>query len=157
MYQEGYVEAKDVFKISHFYLLFLNRISKLCFFNFQRCWRRATLRKITRDKNGIKKYLSTNSCPATRKDDRTHRRLTILTVSMTFTFYLSWTPYAVCSLFTIFQRSLSHLPNVIAILMAKSGTVINPILYIFLNNDVSTHAFLLSVLHRVQILTKFNH
>ena len=113
-------------------------------YNLQRLWRRATLRRIHRDKNGMRKYIQ-DDCPSARKDDRIHRRLTILTVSMTFTFYLSWTPYALCSLFTLFQRSLPQVPNVIAILMAKSGTVINPILYIFLNNDVSVIKFSLSI------------
>ena len=103
----------------------------------------------------MSKYIQ-DACPSTRKDDRIHQRLTILTVSMTFTFYLSWTPYALCSLFTLFQRSLPQVPNVIAILMAKSGTVINPILYIFLNNDVSVIRFSLSIFRNDYCLMPIN-
>ena len=57
---------------------------------------------------------------------------------MTLSFYLSWTPYAINTLLTMFGIWIPlPLLNVIAILLAKSGTVINPILYIFFNKDVS--------------------
>ena len=58
---------------------------------------------------------------------------------MTCAFYLCWTPYAIHSILRIAEVwQPPRLSNVIAILFAKSGTVINPILYIFFNNDVST-------------------
>ena len=111
-------------------------VLKLKLYVFQRSLKRATIHRISRDGNGITRYLQ-NSCHAIKRNHRSHRRLTLLTVSMTLTFYISWAPYALTSFLTIIGHSLPHLPNVIAILLAKSGTVINPILYIFLNNDVS--------------------
>ena len=56
---------------------------------------------------------------------------------MTISFYLSWTPYAVNSLLTMWGYIVPHLPNVIAVLFAKSATMVNPILYILLNKEVS--------------------
>ena len=118
----------------HIFLVIEN-LKLLYYLYFQRNKRRAALRRISRNENGISRHLQ-NSGSAGKRDLRLHRRLTILTTSMTFTFYLSWTPYAVCSFFTIINHSLPHLPNVVAILMAKLGTVINPILYIYFNKEV---------------------
>ena len=65
------------------------------------------------------------------------RNLTILIVSMTLAFYFTWIPYAISSLLTMVGVSIHPIANVIAILCAKSSIVINPILYIFYNKDVS--------------------
>ena len=65
------------------------------------------------------------------------RILTVLIVSMTLTFYFSWLPYAINALLTMSGVLIPHVANVLAILFAKSGTVINPVLYIFFNQDVS--------------------
>ena len=66
-----------------------------------------------------------------------HRKLAFLTLSMTISFYISWTPYAINSLLIMSGYDVPHIPNVIAVLFAKSATIVNPILYIFLNKDVS--------------------
>ena len=54
---------------------------------------------------------------------------------MTVSFYLSWMPYAADCLLIMCGVTVSSKFHVIAVLFAKSGTVINPILYIFLNNE----------------------
>ena len=56
---------------------------------------------------------------------------------MTLGFYFCWTPYAINCIAAMAGSSLPRNAGVIAILFAKSGTIINPILYIFLNKDVS--------------------
>ena len=94
------------------------------------------LRRIVRQNNGTSRWIN-NSCPVSKKDRSMHRKLTILTTSMTISFYLSWTPYAVNSLLTMWGYIVPHLPNVIAVLFAKSATMVNPILYILLNKEVS--------------------
>ena len=84
-----------------------------------------------------------------QETQKLQRNLTLLNLSMTVSFYLSWMPYAADCLLIMCGVTVSSKFHVIAVLFAKSGTVINPILYIFLNNDVSTNAFSLSILHRV--------
>ena len=76
---------------------------------------------------------------AIKKIQNRQRRLTLLTLSMTLSFYATWTPYAIHSILRILPGDWkpSYLSNVVAILCAKSGTIINPVIYIFLNNDVS--------------------
>ena len=65
------------------------------------------------------------------------KRLTILTVSMTLSFYLCWMPYALNCILTLCGVSVPHVTNVFATLLAKTGVVINPVIYIFFNKDVS--------------------
>ena len=65
------------------------------------------------------------------------KRLTILTASMTISFYICWMPYAIICILKMFGVSVPHLINIFAPLLAKSGVIINPIIYIFFNKDVS--------------------
>ena len=68
--------------------------------------------------------------------------MTLLTLSMTLSFYATWTPYAIHSILRLVpgeEWQPSEISNVIAILCAKSGTIINPILYVFFNDDVSKY------------------
>ena len=89
-----------------------------------------------------------NGCTgAIKRLQQRQRKLTILTILMTLSFYISWTPYATCS----FLRVLGvlkepPLSNVIGKLFAKSETILNPILYIFFNNEVSTTLHLSTLL-----------
>ena len=79
--------------------------------------------------------------PMVQRNRKMHHKLTVLITSMTVSFYLSWTPYAINSLLTMLGVwTPNHLLSVIAILFAKSATLINPILYIVFNNDVSFEA-----------------
>ena len=94
------------------------------------------MRRITRKSNGTDRYIY-NLCPVSKRDKQMHRKLTILTMSMTVSFYVSWTPYVINCLLIMYGYNLPHLPNVIAALFAKSATMVNPVLYIFLNKDVS--------------------
>ena len=74
---------------------------------------------------------------SSRKFDKRQRKTTFLLLIMTISFYVSWTPYAINSILAMSGVGLPRLVNVIAILCSKSGTVINPILYIFYNKNVS--------------------
>lgn len=60
---------------------------------------------------------------------------------MTVSFYLSWLPYAADCLLIMCGVTVSSNFHVVAVLFAKSGTVINPILYIFFNKEVSCRYF----------------
>ena len=74
------------------------------------------------------------------------RKVAILIVMMTASFYLTWTPYAVTSLLAMVSSRTSNIQTIvssprisiiISILFAKVGTILNPLLYIFFNKDVS--------------------
>ena len=71
---------------------------------------------------------------ATQKKQRHN---TMLIVLMTLSFYVSWTPYAIYGILRMIGVLLPRLVVVLSILFAKSGTIINPILYIFFNKGVS--------------------
>ena len=72
-----------------------------------------------------------------QKQQTMQRRVTILASSMTLSFYITWMPYAIDCILSMSGVEIAHATNVYAILFAKTGTVVNPILYIFLNKDVS--------------------
>ena len=70
-------------------------------------------------------------------EQKVQRKITTLIILMTLAFYVTWTPYAISSLLTMAGVSLSFISKAIAALCTKTSVVINPILYIFLNTDVS--------------------
>ena len=63
-------------------------------------------------------------------------KLRLLIMSMTVSFYISWTPYATVCILSMLGISSPRLGNILSILFAKTGTVINPILYIYFNKEV---------------------
>ena len=73
---------------------------------------------------------------ALKRAQKQQRKLTITIILMTLAFYLTWILYAINCLLAMSGIILPHAYNVIAVLVAKSGIVINPIIYIFFNNNV---------------------
>jgi hypothetical protein len=69
--------------------------------------------------------------------ERKQLKVTIIIVLMTLSFYITWTPYAINSLLAMVGAMVHRPTAVLSILFAKSGTIINPILYIFLNKQVN--------------------
>ena len=55
---------------------------------------------------------------------------------MTVSFYVCWTPFAVKCILAIQQIQLTAVVAGLALLLAKLGVIINPLIYIFNNNDV---------------------
>ena len=55
---------------------------------------------------------------------------------MTISFYICWLPYAITSTMAIFGISLTFAFSVPAFLFAKLGVIVNPIIYIFFNQEV---------------------
>ena len=91
---------------------------------------------IARQGNAMYVHAHTN---AIKRLQQRQRKLTLLTLSMTLSFYICWTPYATCALLRVLGvLKEPPLSNVLATLFAKTETVVNPILYIFFNNEVST-------------------
>ena len=74
-------------------------------------------------------------------------KLRFLILSMTVSFYISWTPYAIVCILSMLGISTPRLGNILSILFAKTGTVFNPILYIYFNKEVRINATKSYVLH----------
>ena len=55
---------------------------------------------------------------------------------MTISFYICWLPYAVTSTMSILGLYVAFTMSVPAFLFAKLGVIVNPIIYIFFNQEV---------------------
>ena len=73
-----------------------------------------------------------------KQKQKRQRRMTILVVVMTLSFYVTWTPYAVISFMAMLEVMPSQVANFLAIHFCKSGVIVNPVLYIWFNNSVSS-------------------
>ena len=60
---------------------------------------------------------------------------------MTLSFYLCWTPYAVRCILGMVGVELNAKLSGISILFSKLGVIMNPLVYIFYNKEVSLHKF----------------
>ena len=56
---------------------------------------------------------------------------------MTAGFYVCWSPYAIKCILSIVNIQVSVLPSIFAVLITKLEVIINPIIYIFSNNQVT--------------------
>ena len=56
---------------------------------------------------------------------------------MTLSFYLTWTPYAIDCILAMSGIRVPENVKIFALLFSKSGTIINPALYIYSNTKVS--------------------
>ena len=76
-----------------------------------------------------------------------------LTISiMALSFYICWTPYAVRCILAMVGVDLNAKFSGVSILISKLGVIVNPILYIFHNKEVSQK---ISIIHKnFSILTK---
>ena len=64
------------------------------------------------------------------------RKITLLILSMTISFYLCWTPFAINGLLAMASVLPHRVIIISATLFAKVGTILHPILYVFLNKEV---------------------
>ena len=120
---------------------------KLCFifyfinFKLYFIFNQRTNKAIIRKKESVKgRCHKTKDQPVSdsiRKEAKMQRKLTLLSTLMTFAFYLSWMPYALVCLIVMSGVNIPRRYQMFASLFAKSGTLVNPILYIFFNKDVS--------------------
>lgn len=67
------------------------------------------------------------------------QRVLIMVVVMVICFLLCWLPYATVALIATFGKPglITPAASIILSILAKSSTVYNPIIYIFLNKQVS--------------------
>ena len=56
---------------------------------------------------------------------------------MIIAFYICWTPYAMTSIFSMLGINVTSVPSGLAILVAKLEVIVNPIIYIYFNKEVS--------------------
>ena len=55
---------------------------------------------------------------------------------MTLSFYVCWTPYAIKVILELLGMPLAVAQSLLLLIFAKSGVIVNPILYIFYNKEV---------------------
>ena len=75
--------------------------------------------------------------PRPSKRSRSTRKIESMIAMMTFSFYVCWTPYAIKVILELFGIPLSVAQSLMLLVFAKLGVIINPILYIFYNKEVS--------------------
>lgn len=70
---------------------------------------------------------------------RAESKVAWMVVMMVLAFLVSWLPYAALALTVVFNPDvqLAVLVKVVPIYMAKSSTVYNPLIYIYMNKQVS--------------------
>ena len=102
----------------------------------KRKWKKRSIRELTTSTMSIAGQ-SQGSGDILKNAERNQLKVTIFIILMTLSFYITWTPYAISSLLAMVGDTVYRTAGVISILAAKFGTIINPILYIFLNKQVS--------------------
>lgn len=75
-----------------------------------------------------------------RSSERRDSRVLLMVVSMVTGYLLCWLPYGVVAMLASFGRpgALPPAASLIPSLLAKSSTVLNPVIYVLLNNQVTT-------------------
>lgn len=71
---------------------------------------------------------------------KSEMKVAYMVILMVLTFLLSWLPYAVLAMLVVFnpEVEISPLVATVPVYLAKSSTVYNPIIYIYLNKQVHT-------------------
>ena len=74
--------------------------------------------------------------PVSRKREQ---RVLLMVITMVVAYLLCWLPYGVMALVATFGRPglVTPAASIIPSILAKLSTVINPVIYIFMNNQVS--------------------
>ena len=81
---------------------------------------------------------STRECQAQRRSMERKLVATSTIAIMTAGFYICWAPYAVKCILLMVDIHISILPSTLAVLITKLEVIINPIVYIFFNNQVTS-------------------
>lgn len=69
---------------------------------------------------------------------RREQHILLMVLSMVSCYMLCWMPYGVTALMATFGKSglVTPMASVVPSILAKFSTVVNPIIYVFLNNQV---------------------
>ena len=89
------------------------------------------------ESNDHDQHVKTDSIIDTKTSQNKDFTIASTIAVMTASFYACWTPYAVRCILSMFGVDLSRVPSTLTILFAKLGVVVNPLIYIFYNKEVS--------------------
>lgn len=69
---------------------------------------------------------------------RREQHILLMVLSMVSCYMLCWMPYGVTALMATFGKSglVTPMASVVPSILAKFSTVVNPVIYVFLNNQV---------------------
>ncbi|XP_069550262.1 teleost multiple tissue opsin 3a [Brachyistius frenatus] len=81
----------------------------------------------------IKRVVKINLLAAQRRE----QRILVMVFSMVSCYMLCWMPYGIMALIATFSRSgvVTPIASVVPSILAKSSTVVNPVIYVFFNNQ----------------------
>ena len=80
--------------------------------------------------------------PSTKRSSKSRLiNATLVIGIMTLSFYVCWTPYAFRCILGMLGFDLNAELSGVSILFSKLGVIINPVLYIFYNKEVSVDVF----------------
>ena len=80
--------------------------------------------------------------PSTKRSSKSRLiNATLVIGIMTLSFYVCWTPYAFRCILGMIGFDLNAELSGVSILFSKLGVIINPVLYIFYNKEVSLDVF----------------
>ena len=101
--------------------------------------RKNTIPQFSFDNNDFERRRSHKR--STRGRQRSNTAIAKTMTIMTVSFYICWTPYAIRCMLAMFGIGLSVIPASLALLFAKLGVIINPLIYIFYNKEVSKFVY----------------
>lgn len=93
-------------------------------------------------------YLCTSSCPSLScvqvgkinllAAQRREQHILVMVLSMVSCYMLCWMPYGIMALMATFGRlgMVTPMASVVPSILAKFSTVVNPVIYVFFNNQV---------------------
>ena len=83
--------------------------------------------------------------PCTKRSSKSRLANATLVISiMTLSFYICWTPYAFRCILGMLGFDLNAELSGVSIMLSKLGVIINPVLYIFYNKEVSADVLCIS-------------
>ena len=115
--------------------------------HFPSTWQTTSYRsKISQNLKSLK-LLTCSSAPASRLQvgkinllaaQRREQHILVMVSSMVSCYMLCWMPYGIMALVATFGRSglVTPMASVVPSILAKFSTVVNPVIYIFFNNQV---------------------
>lgn len=88
---------------------------------------------------------------------KSERKVAFMVILMVITFLMSWMPYATLALLVVSSPDVNIPPLVgtVPVYLAKSSTVYNPIIYIYMNKQVHRKMSLKNVLNQLSNTSYF--
>lgn len=90
---------------------------------------------------------------------RRENHILLMVVTMVSCYLLCWMPYGVVALLATFGRTglITPITSIVPSVLAKSSTVVNPVIYVLFNNQVSLQMECRSVGAPIYVFTPYKY